>query len=230
MNWSCSFGGGGGGCVWSWFTWLESGSLSSFPTSLRLFVSPKAWSRAWRSYNLNQDFLLLGCWVGDSNSSSSPHFLGGAKGCSTCSENCCSKQTLSTWQESQASICENLAVSGRLRQTQLPPLPAPDRWPGNGLPAHRWWSGAFGHHFGGKLWSASSSTVRQVHLASCSHPCNRSLKAGDKVSYIGLTTERALWTPDLQLFKCWALLEVPVAFPLLHWASQRERMDFLWVT
>lgn len=67
MNRWPSFGGGGGGCFWSWFTWLESGSLSSSPTSLRLLMFHQVWSRAWCSCNLNWDFLLS--WkVGDSNS------------------------------------------------------------------------------------------------------------------------------------------------------------------
>lgn len=45
-------------------------------------------------------------------------------------------------------------------------------------------------------------------------PASRGLKAGDKVSYIGLTSERAFWTLAPCPIKRSVLLEVPVEFPL----------------
>lgn len=115
--------GGGGGCVWSWFTWLESGSLGSFPTSLGLLISPErwqAWPRAWCNYNLSWGFLLPGWEVG--RCSGSMRSLGGIEGC-------CSNQ-------------RHIPPGRQVRLVSLtawpclaaPALPAPHHGPGMRLP------------------------------------------------------------------------------------------------
>ena len=203
----CSFGGGG--CVWSWFTWLEQEVWALFPHVPGL-MSLKAWSRAWCSCNLTWDFLLLGWWVGDSNACFKfPTFIGrGWRPLHTSLENCCSKQAC------RAGGCESLAASGRLCQTQLPPLPAPRHWPESSpLPLDR-------HLVGSATISVAGCgqpPALQWDRCTLQHlliPVSSSLKAGDEVSYIGLTSERAFWTPVLQPMKCSARLEVPVEFPL----------------
>lgn len=156
----------GGGCFWSWFTCLESWSVSSSPTSLRLLMFPQVWSRLWCSYNLKWDFLLLGwkwgivillfefftflgrCWslqctLGELLVQAEMLHMAGESGQCLWKSHCVWHAASNTTPPFQ------LLISG------LGPIPAP--WQG---------PGSFGHCLSGKLWSAFSSAV-----AACPHPC-----------------------------------------------------------
>lgn len=167
MNRWPSFGGGGGGCFWSWFTWLESGSLSSSPTSLRLLVFPQVWSGAWCRYKLNWDFLLLVWTVRDGNSALWDLLV----------HQEVLNSAVHAWRVAAPSrdappgrgvrpvpVKVSLCLACCVKHSSS--LPTPDFWPEtNSCPVAMIW----------QIWplaqSVSSSAVGQVHLAACPHPC-----------------------------------------------------------
>lgn len=165
--------GGGGGCFWSWFTWLESGSLSSSPTSLRLLMFPQVRSRAWCAYNLNWDFLLLSWKVGDSNSALWVLHIAWEV----------LKSSVHTWRVAApsrdappgravrtVSVKVSLCLACCVKHNSS--LSSPNFWPGtNSFPLAMIW----------QIWPLSQwqAVVTWQHVLS---PISRGLKAGDKVS------------------------------------------------